>query len=201
VPVRRTIEALGLAFDRSGNRIVTQIGSKTVVLTIGAQSRRSIPASSRWKDRCWRSRTCSTFRCALHRHSGRPGAFRPAHQYGHDRRPARGTLQSRLGSGRKRLERFGTVEAVDVLSDPPTLTLDITAASRRSKSAPMRHRRRGRQRGRDLTRRARRRRRATSRESRYARTAAVERIVDEFARETVASWQLPAISSCSTTVR
>ncbi|MGA8385595.1 MAG: copper amine oxidase N-terminal domain-containing protein, partial [Candidatus Cybelea sp.] len=36
VPVRRTIEALGLAFDRSGNRIVTQIGSKTVVLTIGS---------------------------------------------------------------------------------------------------------------------------------------------------------------------
>ena len=31
VPVRRTIEALGLAFDRSGNHIVTQIGSKTVV--------------------------------------------------------------------------------------------------------------------------------------------------------------------------
>ncbi len=37
VPVRRTIEALGLAFNRLGNVIWTQIGSKTVSLTIGSR--------------------------------------------------------------------------------------------------------------------------------------------------------------------
>ncbi|HEX3670571.1 MAG TPA: copper amine oxidase N-terminal domain-containing protein, partial [Candidatus Cybelea sp.] len=36
VPVRRTIEALGLSFERSGNRIMTQVGSKNVTLTIGS---------------------------------------------------------------------------------------------------------------------------------------------------------------------
>ncbi len=40
VPVRRTIEALGLDFQRSGDRITTQIGSKTVVLTIGSRDAR-----------------------------------------------------------------------------------------------------------------------------------------------------------------
>jgi len=104
VPVRRTIEALGLAFDRSGNRIVTQIGSKTVVLTIGSP----IAQVDTGEARAGRTAAGDQGRALrsvalLHRHSGRPGAFRPAHQYGHDRRPARGTLQSRLGSGRKRL--------------------------------------------------------------------------------------------------
>ena len=37
VPVRRTLDALGLPFDRSGNRVTTQVGSKTVVLTVGSR--------------------------------------------------------------------------------------------------------------------------------------------------------------------
>ena len=37
VPVRRTIEALGLPFERTGNRITTQIGSRSVTLTLGSR--------------------------------------------------------------------------------------------------------------------------------------------------------------------
>jgi len=37
VPVRRTIEALGLQFIRSGSHIETQVGAKTVTLTMGSR--------------------------------------------------------------------------------------------------------------------------------------------------------------------
>src|SRR5579872_1235697 len=37
VPVRRTIEALGLVFMRHGGQIVTQVASKTISLTLGSR--------------------------------------------------------------------------------------------------------------------------------------------------------------------
>jgi hypothetical protein len=37
VPLRHTIEALGLTFSQSGKRITTQVGSKTVMVTVGSR--------------------------------------------------------------------------------------------------------------------------------------------------------------------
>jgi hypothetical protein len=124
VPVRRTIEALGLSFQRSGNRISTQIGSKTVTLTIGSRVARidqeelmleAAPLDIK-----------DVLYVPLRFFTDVLGA-----QASFDRRTSTVTIVAQLvgrssngfvstGSG---YERFGTVAAVDVLSDPPTMSL------------------------------------------------------------------------------
>lgn len=124
VPVRRTIEALGLSFQRSGKRISTQVGSKMVALTIGSriaeidQERVTLDAPPLdIKDVLY---------VPLRFFTDVLGA-----QVNFDRRTSTVTIVAQLvgrtsngfistGSG---YERFGTVTAVDVLSDPPTLSL------------------------------------------------------------------------------
>ncbi len=125
VPVRRTIEALGLAFDRSGNRIATQIGSKTVILTIGSRIAQ-VDASKvllegpllEIKDVLYVPLRFFTdvlgAQAHFDRHSNTVTIV--SQLVG---RSSRGLIT--VGSG---WARFGTVEAVDVLSDPPTLTLE-----------------------------------------------------------------------------
>jgi hypothetical protein len=109
VPVRRTLEALGLPFDRAGNRVTTQIGAKTVTLTI--------PPAIEIKGVLYAPLRFFTDVLGAQAHF--------------DRRTKTVTIVAQLvgrssnglvtiGSG---YERFGTVAAVDVLSDPPTLTL------------------------------------------------------------------------------
>ena len=124
VPVRRTIEALGLQFTRSGNRILTQIGSKSVVLTIGSRIAEidgeplSLGAPS--------LEIQSVLYVPLRFFTDVLGA-----QARFDRRANSVTIVAQL-VGRSTTgfvtvqngyERFGTVAAVDVLSDPPTITL------------------------------------------------------------------------------
>lgn len=124
VPVRRTIEALGLAFERTGNRISTQVGSKTVTLTIG----------SRTAEVDGEQITLEAAPLDIHNVLYAPLRFFTdvlGAQTSFDRRSSTVTIVAQLvgrstngflstGSG---FERFGTVAAVDVLSDPPTLTL------------------------------------------------------------------------------
>src|SRR6201999_1333059 len=38
VPIRRTLIALGLPFNRYGSRLVTQVGSKTATLVVGSRT-------------------------------------------------------------------------------------------------------------------------------------------------------------------
>ncbi|MGA8574663.1 MAG: copper amine oxidase N-terminal domain-containing protein [Candidatus Cybelea sp.] len=124
VPVRRTIEALGLSFQRSGNRIVTQIGSKTVTLTIGSRiaqiDRERVMLEAPPLD------IHDVLYVPLRFFTVVLGA-----QASFDRRTSTVTIVAQLvgrssngfvstGSG---YQRFGTVAAVDVLSDPPTLSL------------------------------------------------------------------------------
>lgn len=126
VPVRRMIEALGLPFDRTGNRIETQIGSKTIVLTIGSRiaevdtSPVSLEGPPMEKD--------DVLYVPLRFFADVLGA-----QSHYDRRSNTVTIVAQLvgrstnGIVREggQLVRFGTVLAVDVLSDPPTLTLGL----------------------------------------------------------------------------
>jgi hypothetical protein len=137
VPVRRTIEALGLAFDRSGNRIGTQIGSKTVVLTIG--SRIAQVDTSEFSLEGPLLEIKDVLYVPLRFFTDVLGA--QAHFDRHSNsvtivaqlvgRSSRGLIQ--LGNG---FERFGTVEAVDVLSDPPTLTLGYNGGVKIVKIGP-----------------------------------------------------------------
>lgn len=124
VPVRRTIEALGLSFQRSGNRITTQVGSKSVTLTIGSASaevdRQRLPLEAPPLE------LEGILYAPVRFFTDVLGA-----QARFDRRANAVTIVSQLvgrstngfvstGSG---YQRFGTVAAVDVLSDPPTITL------------------------------------------------------------------------------
>ncbi len=124
VPVRRTLEALGLSFDRSGNRITTQVGSKTVTLVL--DSRVAEVDGGRLQLEAPPMEVASVLYAPLRFFTDVLGA--QAHV---DRkanaviivaqlvgRSANGLVST--GNG---YERFGTVAAVDVLSDPPTLTL------------------------------------------------------------------------------
>lgn len=125
VPVRRTIEALGLSFDQSGNRITTQIGSKTVVLTIG--SRFAEIDGERVALETAPIEISDVLYAPLRYFTDVLGA-----QASFDRRTSTVTIVAQLvgrssngftavGGG---FERFGTVAAVDVLSDPPSITLE-----------------------------------------------------------------------------
>jgi hypothetical protein len=124
VPVRRTIEALGLSFNRSGNRITTQVGSKTVVLTLG--SRVAEIDGGRLQLEAAPQEVGGVVYAPLRFFTDSLGA-----QARFDRRANAviivaqlvGRSSNGLVSTGNGYERFGTVAAVDVISDPPTLTL------------------------------------------------------------------------------
>jgi hypothetical protein len=124
VPVRRTLLALGLPFDRTGNRVTTQVGSKMVTLAVGSRFAQidgnsvSLDAASREID--------GVLYAPLRFFTDVLDA-----QTTYDRRTNTVTIVAQLigrseaglvptGTG---FTRLGTVSAVDVLSDPPTLTL------------------------------------------------------------------------------
>jgi hypothetical protein len=124
VPVRRTIEALGLPYERSGRRITTQIGSKSVTLTMGSAiaqiDRNRITLDSPPLD------INGVLYVPLRFFTDVLGA-----QAQFDRHSntvvivaqLMGTSSSGLTAAGHGSERYGTVAAVDVLSDPPTITL------------------------------------------------------------------------------
>lgn len=124
VPLRRTLEALGLSFERSGNRISTQVGSKTVTLTLGSRiaqiDRGQLMLETppiEVSDVLYVPLRFFTDVLGAQAHFDRHSnaVFIVAQLIG---RSTTGLVK--IGQG---YERFGTVVAVDVLSDPPTLTL------------------------------------------------------------------------------
>ena len=131
VPVRRTIEALGLQFDRQGKNITTQVGARTVVLTIGSSTAR-IDGSDVALD-APPLEMKDVLYAPLRFFTDVLGA-----QASFDRSANTvnivAQLVGRSGAGvvtsSDRIERFGTVSAVDVDSDPPTLTLFANSALR-----------------------------------------------------------------------
>ncbi|MGB8908877.1 MAG: copper amine oxidase N-terminal domain-containing protein [Candidatus Cybelea sp.] len=125
VPVRQTIEALGLSFNRSGKQITTQIGSKSVVLTIG--SRVALINGQPLTLEAAPIEVGNVLYVPLRYFTDVLGA-----QASFDRKTNTMTIVAQL-VGRSSnsfvttvsgFERFGTVAAVDVLSDPPTITLE-----------------------------------------------------------------------------
>jgi hypothetical protein len=125
VPVRRTLDALGLPFDRSGDRIMTQVGSKTIVLTLGSRVAQIDRADV----------VLEAAPLEIHDVVYVPLRFFTdvlGAQARFDRKSNSVTIVAQIvgrstngfvatGSG---FERFGTVAAVDVLSDPPSITLE-----------------------------------------------------------------------------
>jgi len=117
VPVRRTIEALGLEFIRSGSTIETQVGAKSVSLTIGGSS--------------GTVEVHDVLYAPLRFFTDVLGA-----QASYDARAHTVTIVAQLvGVSADGLvlthtsaERFGTVTAVDLTSDPPTVTLEYNAS-------------------------------------------------------------------------
>ncbi|HEY1655829.1 MAG TPA: stalk domain-containing protein [Candidatus Tumulicola sp.] len=137
VPVRRTLDALGLPFDRSGNRITTQVGSKSIVLAVG--SRFATVDGQRVELDAPTVEIASTLYAPLRFFTDALGA-----QARFDRRAKTVTIVAQLigrsdtglastGSG---YTRVGTVSAVDVLSDPPTLTFGYDSGPKTVPIAP-----------------------------------------------------------------
>lgn len=136
VPVRRTIEALGLSYQRSGKRITTQIGSKTVILTMGSATaqvdRDRVTLDSPPLD------IKDVLYVPLRFFTDVLGA-----QAHFDRRSnsvvivaqLMGTSSSGLTAGHGS-ERYGTVAAIDLLSDPPTITLSSNGIVKTISIAP-----------------------------------------------------------------
>lgn len=137
VPVRRTLTALGLPWDRSGSRVTTQVGAKSVTLTAGSAvaeidgSREQLDAPAQ--------DIKGTLYAPLRFFTDVLGA-----QARFDPRMKTVTIVSQLvgradsslqatGSG---YVRVGTVSAVDVLSDPPSLTFGYDSGPKVVKVAP-----------------------------------------------------------------
>ncbi len=137
VPVRRTIEALGLPFERTGNRITTQIGSRSVTLTLG--SRIALIDRDELMLEAPPFEVKNVLYAPLRYFTDALGA-----QASFDRRSNTVTIVAQLvgrstnglvqtGNG---YQRFGTVAAVDVLSDPPTIALQYNGGVRIVRVAP-----------------------------------------------------------------
>ena len=115
VPVRRTIEALGLPFNVVGNNVQTQVGAKPISLPIRAGGAVEV------KDVLY---------APLRYFAEVLGA-----QATYDSRTQTVTIVAQLvgrsASGliltHTSAERFGTVTAIDLNSDPPTVTLEYNA--------------------------------------------------------------------------
>jgi hypothetical protein len=137
VPVRRTLSALGLPFDRSGNRVTTQVGSKSVTILVGSRfaqidgNQVSLDGPS--------LEINGTLYAPLRFFTDVLGA-----QTSFDRRTNTVTIVAQL-VGRSEaglvstttgFTRLGTVAAVDVLSNPPTLTLGYDAGPKTTPIAP-----------------------------------------------------------------
>jgi hypothetical protein len=128
VPVRSTIEAIGLTFSRDGNRITTQAGSKNVVLVVGSRTAQVDGANVELGAAV--VEIGNVLYAPLRFFTGVLGAqarFDSKANTVAISAPTLGTSSAGVASSGDRIERFGSVAAVDVLSDPPTLTLGYNA--------------------------------------------------------------------------
>lgn len=126
VPVRRTIEALGLQFNRAGSTIWTDIGANHVSLTVGSKVAHNGPSTLELGAAPMEVK--NVLYAPLRFFTDVLGA-----QATYDRATKTVSIDAEL-MGRSntgivqhgnRIERFGTATAVDVNSDPPTITLAI----------------------------------------------------------------------------
>jgi hypothetical protein len=115
VPVRRTIEALGLPFAVAGSHVETQVGAKTISLPIGGAGAIEV------KDVLYAP--LRFFTDVL----GAQATFDRKTQTVAIVAQLIGRSASGLVLTHTSAERFGTVTAVDVDSDPPTVTLEYNA--------------------------------------------------------------------------
>lgn len=137
VPVRRTLDALGLPWQRQGTRVTTQVGAKSVTLTVGSNvaeidgSRVTLDAPAK--------EIAGTLYAPLRFFTDVLGA-----QARYDPRSKTVTIVAQLvgradsglqttGSG---YVRVGTVVAIDVLSNPPTLSLGYDSGPKIVQIAP-----------------------------------------------------------------
>jgi Copper amine oxidase N-terminal domain len=129
VPIRQTIDAIGFTFDRHGNRITMQAASKNVVLTVGSRVAQidgqnvELGAAVVEID--------GALYAPLRFFTGVLGA-----QAQYDKKANAVTISAQVVgktsagvvSSGGQIVRFGAVAAVDVLSDPPTVTLGYSSA-------------------------------------------------------------------------
>lgn len=131
VPVQRTIHALGLDFEREGSRMITHVGSKTV--TLRDRSRIALVNDERIVLDAPVVLLNDVFYAPLRFFTEVLGA-----QATFSRRERTVTIVAQLvgrsGEGEfvegNRTLRVGTVTAVDVNSNPPTVTLSFNGAVR-----------------------------------------------------------------------
>ncbi|HEY1429195.1 MAG TPA: copper amine oxidase N-terminal domain-containing protein, partial [Candidatus Tumulicola sp.] len=123
VPIRRTLLALGLPFNRYGSRLVTQVGSKTATLVVGSRTATIDSQQVQLDQPVFEAN--GILYAPLRFFTDVLGS-----QATFDRRSNTVTIVAQLvgrsdagltatSSG---YTRVGTVAAVDVLSNPPTLT-------------------------------------------------------------------------------
>jgi hypothetical protein len=136
-PVRRTLLALGLPFNRYGSRLVTQVGSKTATLVVGSRTA-TIDSVQVQLDQPVQEDNGVVY-APLRFFTDVLGA-----QATFDRRSNVVTIVAQLvgrsdtglsstGSG---YTRVGTVAAVDLLSNPPTLTFGYFSGPKTVSIAP-----------------------------------------------------------------
>lgn len=137
VPVRRTLAALGLPWDRSGSRVTTQVGAKSVTLTVGSAvaeidgSRVTLDAAAtEIKDTLYAP--LRFFTDVL----GAQAQFDPRRKVVTIVAQLVGRADSGLQTTSSGYVRVGTVAAIDVLSDPPALTLGYDSGPKVVKVAP-----------------------------------------------------------------
>ncbi|MGD0969451.1 MAG: hypothetical protein ABR949_14330 [Candidatus Aquilonibacter sp.] len=116
VPVRHTIEALGLQFIQVGSHIETQVGSKMVTLPIGKGDTIEV------KDVLYAPMRFFT------EVLGAQATFDSRTQTVTIVAQLIGTSSNGLILTHTSAQRYGTVSAVDLSSDPPTVTLEYNAA-------------------------------------------------------------------------
>jgi copper amine oxidase-like protein len=137
VPVRHIISALGLDFQRQGSRIVTHAGYKTVTLTIG--NRRADVDGEPVAMETAPAEIKNILYAPLRFFTAALGA-----QAAYDRRTNTVTIVAQLvgrtGQGiiehGNQVEQMGTVAAVDVNSNPPTITIQHNASVRTIRVSP-----------------------------------------------------------------
>ncbi|HEX8806151.1 MAG TPA: hypothetical protein VF741_04340 [Candidatus Aquilonibacter sp.] len=115
VPIRRTIEALGLPFAIAGNNIETQVGAKAVTFPIGGGGAIEVKYVLYAPLRFFTDVLGAQATYDSHTQT----VTIVAQLVG---RSASGLILTHTSA-----ERFGTVTAVDTNSDPPTVTLDYNA--------------------------------------------------------------------------
>ncbi len=131
VPVRRTIESLGLDFNKSGKMITTHVGARTVTLAIGSRIAH-VDGEPVYMDAA-AIEIKDVLYAPLRFFTGVLGA-----QASYDRLAHQVTIVAQLvgrsGAGvtstKNTIVRIGTVTAVDIDSDPPTVTLTYNASVR-----------------------------------------------------------------------